>query len=125
MAAPANPHRGEVAFDLSDDIAFTARPTFALIAGIETNLGSILTLAAKARATALSVSECVVIIALAAAATEGEKYQKKFKGEPEFREAIFACGMAKILPPVVMLLNNALSTGRPEKNGEQAAKPRK
>lgn len=109
----ANEQRGEADFKVGD-ISFTARPTFALIAAIEAEIGvSIMVLAGKLRAGTLSFSDLVIVAALAA--KHAPDKPAGADDQAAFREKVFEAGPLNFFAPVSTLLMNTITTGKPEK----------
>lgn len=113
----SNEIRGEVEFEV-DEFKFTARPTFALAAELESIFKrSIFSMVRAAGAAQLGVTEVIVITALAARMADDGPDEAK-KRELAFRERCFQFGVLRLTAPVTQLLTNIFNTGRVTKNGE-------
>lgn len=118
----ANEKRGEVDFDVGG-IKFTARPTFALIQAIEQATGmSILLLSGKVRTAAMTFTEVVGVVVVAARHSEKPPEGAE---KTDFPERVFEAGPLEWMKSVSQLLGAALSTGAPpKKDGGEAKKPK-
>ena len=119
----ANEKRGEVDF-AAGGIEFTARPTFALIQAIEQEVGmSILLLAGKVRAAALTFTETTKVVVIAARHAEKPPAGAD---KDDFPERVFQAGPLEWMKSVSQLLGAAISTGAaPKKDaGEAVKKPK-
>ncbi len=112
-----NPYRGEVTFTI-DGEDYTVRPTFQIIAEIESQYGGIMPLAKRIASGDFTITEIVGVILIAL------KGQKGAPKPQELQELIFEEGATNFLVPISTFLANALTSGNaaPKAGGNSGGK---
>jgi hypothetical protein len=103
MAAPANPHRGEVGL-LLDGITHVLRPTFAALVAAEQELGPLLALVERASGGELRLGEMVGLFWHCLAHPSDQSRE-------DFAEAVTRAGLAACAGPLRALLVQVLKGG--------------